>query len=134
MVIDTASPSTICGAKLFKRIFAMYPKSISHQFEYEHSTKQFEFGGGETTSSLGRIKIPIYLQNEYGLPKQAVIGVEVVEQDIIFLLGSKSLKTAGAMIDYHRQLISFKLFFGDNERFPINPLSSGHIALQFLFL
>ena len=131
MVIDTASPSTICGAKLFKRIFAMYPTSISFQFEYEPSTKQFEFGGGTVTSSLGKVKIPVYFQNEHGTMNQAVIAVEVVQQDIIFLLGSKSLSASGAQIDYQSNLISFNSFFGKDTRFPINPLTSGHIGLQF---
>ena len=53
ITIDSACPTSLVGAKYFKKIFQSYPSSISSQFEMEPSRRTFVFGGGETTKSMG---------------------------------------------------------------------------------
>ena len=54
LTVDSACPTTMVGAPYFKKIYQSYPEAVSSQFESEPSTKTFQFGGGETTHSLGK--------------------------------------------------------------------------------
>ena len=129
MVLDTAAPSTLVGLKNFKKIFNLYPKVLSHQFEFEDSTKVFEFGGGETTKSVGKVRLPMYVKDDRDRMHTIWIQTEIVAQDIIFLMGGSSLEKAGAVIDCGDKTVKFKAIPGAN--FPLLNLDSGHIALQF---
>ena len=61
VTIDTACPTSLVGAKYFKKIFQSYPSSISSQFKLEPSKRTFMFGGSETTRSLGKYTFPVYV-------------------------------------------------------------------------
>ena len=63
MVVDTASPSTIIGKDTFAKLRSTYSTAISRSFEYQESKKRFEFGGGEQTKSLMKVKLPVYIQD-----------------------------------------------------------------------
>ena len=47
-----------------------------------------------------------------------MIGVEVVECDIIFLLGAESLEKAGAIFDISESSLTLKKAFGNGISFP----------------
>ena len=61
-ILDTGAPNTLVGFDNFKKILASYPKIISQQIEYEKSSTRFVFGGGETTESVAKVKLPVYTQ------------------------------------------------------------------------
>ena len=132
--IDTASPTSLVGAKLFKSIYESYPESISSQFLREESTKTFQFGGGETTRSLGKFTFPIHLMDEDNNIHSVNLGMEVVEQDIIMLLGANSLSKGSAILDIGNLNITFPEAFGSTVRFPINYADSGHFTMNFYSL
>ena len=77
----------------------MFPKSIAIQFEFHPSNKQFVFGGGEKSRSLGLVTLPLYFKDEQDYPHLIKHSVEILDIDIVMLLGSKSLSQAGAIID-----------------------------------
>merc|ERR1711893_522437 len=87
LTVDTACPTALCGAKLFKSLYKSYPQSVSSAFQSEPSSKRFMFGGGETTTSLGRYKFPVYIMDDKNELHSVNLVMEIVEQDIIMLLG-----------------------------------------------
>ena len=129
--IDTGSPSNIIGVKTFKELYETYPKAIALQFKFEPSEKKFEFGGGEITKSLGRVSLPIYIRDDHDRLHMIVLRVEVVECDIIFLLGAESLEKAGAIFDIANSSLTLKKAVGKDISFPVLKHNSGHFRLPF---
>ena len=87
-----ASSSTIIGRDTFAKLRATYSAAISRSFEYQESTKRFEFGGGEQTKSLMKVKLPVYIQDVNERITLINIWVEIVDQvGLPFLLGGVSL-------------------------------------------
>ena len=133
MTVDTACPTALCGAKLFKALFKSYPQSVSSQFRKEASSKKFQFGGGETTTSLGRYTFPVYIMDDRDQLHSVNLVMEVVECDIIMLLGANSLRNGDAVIDIGNLKMTFpKLFPGTN--FPLIYSQSGHFTMNFFSL
>ena len=60
--------------------------------------------------------------------------MEVVEQDIIMLLGANSLSKGSAILDIGNLNITFPEAFGSTVRFPINYADSGHFTMNFYSL
>ena len=131
LTIDTESPSNIVGRKTFMDIYNSYPRAIALQLRYESSSKKFEFGGGEITKSLGKVYLPIYIKDNCDDMLMMMIGVEVVECDIIFLLGAESLEKAGAIFDISESSLTLKKAFGNDISFPVMKNTSGHYRLPF---
>ena len=131
MTVDTAAPTSLCGAKLFKALYNSYPASVSSQFQAEPSSKRFQFGGGETTSSLGRYTFPVHLMDDKNQLHAVNIAMEVVECDIIMLLGGNSLINGAALIDIGNGKLTLPKIFGPDIGFPINYTDSGHWTLNF---
>ena len=99
MIVDTASPSIIIGKDTFAKLRATYPAAISRAFKYQGSTKRFEFGGGEQTRSLMKVKLPVYIQDVKGQITFINIWVEIVDQlGLPFLLGGASLDIVSATL------------------------------------
>ena len=131
MTIDTACPTALVGAKLFKKIYQSYPQSIaSSQFKSEPSNKTFQFGGGETTVSLGKYTFPVFLMDESNEMHGISLIMEIVEQDIIMLLGSNSLTKAGTVLDLGNLHMTLPTLFGDTK-FPLRFEDTGHFSLDF---
>ena len=85
-ILDTGALNTLVGLDNFKKILASYPKIISQQIEYEKSSNRFVFGGGESTESVAKVKLPVYIKDEDDKMHLIFIATEVVRQDIIFLM------------------------------------------------
>ena len=132
LTIDTACPTTLVGAKYFKKIFKSYPSSVSSQFQKEASNKSFVFGGGETTKSLGKFTIPVYLMDSKNELHMVFIGLEVVEQDIIMLLGANSLTKAEASLDLGQMIMTLPKI-SQQARFPLR-YTNGHFIIPFFSL
>ena len=113
----------------FKKILVSYPKIISQQIEYEKSSTRFVFGGGESTESVAKVKLPVYIKDEDDKMHLIFIATEVGRQDIIFLMGGSSLKKAGALIDCGKNCVT--LTEVTDRKFPLLKLNSGHMALPF---
>ena len=56
--------------------------------------------------------------------------MEIVEQDIIMLLGANSLIKAGAVLDLGNLHMTLPVLFGDT-RFPLRYEDTGHFSLDF---
>ena len=131
LTIDSACPTSLVGAKYFRSIYQSYPESISSQFQAEPSNKTFQFGGGETTISLGKYTFPILFMDESNELHYLFLAMEVVEQDIIMLLGANSLTKAGALLDCGNLTLTLPTMFGTDIKFPMNYAASGHFTLDF---
>ena len=133
MVVDTASPSTIIGKDTFARLRATYPAAVSRSFVYEDSVKRFEFGGGEQTKSLVRVKIPVYIQDMKDNTTLVNVWVEVVNQEgVPFLLGGVSLDKVNATIRLGQQATITFNWQKNVDTFPLYRSQSGHYHLLFL--
>lgn len=88
------------------------------------------FGGGELTTSLGKYTFPVYFMDDKNELHSANLAMEVVEQDIIMLMGANSLKNGDAIIDIGNQKMSFPKVF-PNTQFPLIHPESGHFNLNF---
>merc|ERR1711893_274280 len=91
LTVDTACPTALCGAKLFKSLYKSYPQAVSSSFIAEPSSKRFMFGGGETTTSLGKYTFPVYIMDDRDDLHSVNITMEVVEQDIVMLFKNLGL-------------------------------------------
>ena len=133
MVVDTASPSTIIGKGTFARLRATYPAAVSRSFEYQDSVKRFEFGGGEQTKSLTKVKIPVYIQDMKDKIALINVWVEVVDQEgVPFLLGGVSLDKVKATITLGQQASITFNWEKNTDIFPLYRSHSGHYHLLFL--
>ena len=68
MLLDCGRPSTIVGVEDFKIIKEQYPVMIQDSFEYKESNKNYQFGGGSKTFSMGRVRLPIYVVDSSHIP------------------------------------------------------------------
>ena len=129
-ILDTGAPHTLMGIQEFKKLYREFPKSISIQFEFHPSNKQFVFGGGEKSRSMGLVMLPLYFKDEQDYPHLIKLSVEILDIDIVMLLGSKSLSKAGAVIDLVRNTLVLENACDDATRFPLALQDSGHYHLQ----
>ena len=131
LTVDSACPTSLVGAKYFRSIYQSYPESIYSQFQAEESNKTFQFGGGETTRSLGKYTFPVMFMDETNELHYLFLAMEIVEQDIIMLLGANSLTKVGALLDCGGLTLTLPEMFGSDVKFPMNYSSSGHLTLNF---
>ena len=137
MIVDTASPSTIIGKDNFVKLRNSYPPVLSRSFEYQETTKKYEFGGGEKTHSLIRAKLPLYVLNQKDEAILVNIWVEVVDQEgVPFLLGGVSLDRARAVMKMGSSpSITFNWQETETlETFPLYKTTSGHYHLLVMTL
>ena len=134
LTIDTACPTSLVGAKYFKSVFQSYPESVSSQFQSEPSNRTFQFGGGETTVSLGKYTFPVYVMDNDNNLHIVNLAMEVVEVDIIMLLGANSLNKGGAILDLGNLMLTLPETFGAEIQLPINFSDSGHFKMNFFTL
>ena len=129
-ILDTGAPYTLMGMAQFKRLYNAYPKSIAVQFDFRSSSRQFIFGAGEKSRSLGVVTIPIYLKDSEDNLHLIKLNVEIVNIDIVMLLGSKSMSKAGAIIDLARSELVLENAVDKKTKFPLVNKDSGHYHLQ----
>ena len=131
LLIDCGSPSTLVGVEDFKIIKQQYTQMIQASFTYKQSNKKYEFGGGEKTYSLGKVRLPIYVLDQNMQPHILHVWVEVVNQkNLPLLLGGKSLTNAGGTLCFKTLTLSLDW---KNKRLclPVKQSGSGHFHLQF---
>ena len=131
MLIDCGSPSTLVGVEDFKIIKQQYTEMIQASFTYKQSNKKYEFGGGEKTYSMGKVRLPIYVLDQDKRPHILHVWVEVVNQkNLPLLLGGKSLTNAGGTLCFKTLTLSLDW---KNKRLclPVKQAGSGHFHLQF---
>ena len=131
LLLDCGSPSTIVGVENFKVIKQQYTKMIQESFMYKESNKRYEFGGGEKTFSMGKVRLPIYVLDKDKQPHILHVWVEVLNQrNLPLLLGGKSLIKAGGTLCFKSLTLSLDW---DKKRLclPIKQADSGHFHLQF---
>ena len=130
-IIDSASPSTIIGFEDFHLIKSQYPRAVQETFVYQESDNLYQFGGGETTHSLGAVKLPVYILDTEHVAHRVNIKVDILNQkNLPLLLGGKSLIAVKANLDFKEMTISCQ-WGEDRSEFPIERRSSGHFILQF---
>ena len=133
MVVDTASPQTIIGKDNFARLRANYPAAISRSFEYQDSNKRFEFGGGEQTRSLVKVKLPIYVQDIRDSASLIHVWVEVVDQEgVPFLLGGASLDKVKATLRLGEEPTITLNWKKQTDTIPLYRSQSGHYHILIL--
>ena len=131
MLLDTGSPSTIAGVDKFKQIKEQYPPMIQATFRYEQSAKVYEFGGGETTHSMGRVRLPMYLVDTDGNVQVLMVLVEILQQrDVPFLFGGKSMRKAASVIDLSNLTITMT-WMNTTMEFALRHHPSGLFLLKF---
>ena len=104
---------------------------IQDTFEYQQSNKTYQFGGGKTSYSMGRVRLPIYVLDSKMGCHLLHVWIEVLNQSRLpLLLGSRSLirvkgtvcfKTYTLSIDWKEKRLCL----------PIKEAASGHFHLQF---
>ena len=132
MIVDTAAPATIIGQDRFITIRDSYPPAVRKSFEICESYRNFEFGGGEKTHSLAKVRLPLYIMDYADNVHQVHVWVEVVNQKgVPFLLGGASLETARAQINLGEQSnITFN--WEDEIKIPLYKANSGHFHILFI--
>ena len=131
LLIDTGSPSTLCGVEDFKLIKRQYTEMIQSTFLYKPSNKKYEFGGGEKTYSMGTVRLPIYVLDINRKPHILHVWVEVVNQkNLPLLLGGRSLVKAKGTICFKELTLAID-WRQKRLTMPIKQVDTGHFHLQF---
>ena len=134
MTIDTGAPTSLVGAKYFEALYSSYPDAISAQFKIEASHKNFIFGGGETTKSIGCCTFPIYIMDDRNCMQMIQIKMEIVEVDIIMLLGANGLSRTGAVLDLGNCILTLPKLLGTENKIAVDYEKGGHWTLDFYTL
>ena len=131
MLLDCGSPSTIVGVEDFKIIKEQYPAMIQDSFEYKESNKNYQFGGGSKTFSMGRVRLPIYVVDSSHIPHLLHVWIEVLNQPRLpLLLGGRSMTRVKGTLCFKTYTISMD-WKEKRLCLPIKQEESGHFHLQF---
>ena len=131
LLLDCGSPSNIVGVDNFKEVKQQYPEMIQNSFEYQESNRQYEFGGGVKTFSMGRVRLPIYVLDKNQVAHLLHVWVEVLNQrHLPLLFGGKSLIKSQGMLCFKTFTLSIQ-WKGKTLCLPIKQADTGHFHLQF---
>ena len=131
LLLDTGSPSTIIGVKEFKKIKEVYPPMILNTLRYQESSRVYEFGGGEVTPSLGRVKLPMYVVDVEEEIQVLWIWIEILQQENVpFLLGGRSMKKTKSVINFDLMTITLD-WEGKKIELKLQEHESGHFKIPF---
>ena len=131
LLVDCGSPSTIVGVEDYQDLKTQYPQMIQATFEYEKSNKHYEFGGGEKTYSMGKVRLPIYVVDSDQKPHLLHVWVEILNQPRLPLLfGGRSLVRCGGTLCFKTFTLQLD-WQGSRLKLPIEQSDSGHFLLQF---
>ena len=107
MLLDCGSPSTIVGVEDYKMIKEQYPVMIQDSFVYQESNKNFQFGGGSKTFSMGKVRLPIYVVDSDQTPHLLHVWIEVLNQPRLpLLLGGRSMTKVKGTLCFKSYTIS----------------------------
>ena len=130
-LVDCGSPSTIVGVEDFKVIKQQYPEMIQSSFVYKESNKKYEFGGGEKTYSMGKVKLPLYVLDGDSQTHLLHAWVEVLNQkNLPLLLGGRSLLRVKSTLCFKNLTLSLD-WKEKRLCLPIKEGETGHFYLQF---
>ena len=131
ILVDTGSPATIIGVTKFKRIKEQYPLMIQNTFRYAESAQIYEFGGGEVTPSLGKVRLPMYVVDTEGDIQILWIWIEILQHgECPFLLGGRSMRNTETIINL--QDMTFTIHWQDRvTKVDLEESNSGHLIIQF---
>ena len=131
LLLDTGSPSTIIGVKEFKKIKEVYLPMIQNTLRYQESSRVYEFGGGEVTPSLGRVKLPMYVVDVEEEIQVLWIWIEILQQENVpFLLGGRSMKKTKSVINFDLMTITLD-WEGKKIELKLQEHESGHFKIPF---
>ena len=99
MLLDCGRPSTIVGVEDFKIIKEQYPVMIQDSFEYKESNKNYQFGGGSKTFSMGRVRLPIYVVDSSHIPHHSTSMCGSHFEVFTLNTGSRALHLVEELLD-----------------------------------
>ena len=130
-LVDCGSPSNIVGVEDYKDLEHQYPEMIQSSFVYKESDKKYEFGGGEKTYSMGKVRLPIYVLDGDCQTHLLHVWVEVLNQkNLPLLLGGRSLLRAKSTLCFKNLTLSLD-WKEKRLSLPIKEGQTGHFYLQF---
>ena len=119
-VIDCGCSRTVSGLEWITRYLKKLNNYDEEQVSREESDVKFQFGGGETRTSVMKVGLPCMLGNT-----KVTIVTEVVDAEIPLLVGTNSLEKAGANLDFGEKKATF---FG--EEIDLIRTESGHYCIE----
>ena len=99
-VLDTACTRTVCGKLWLNAFLQTMETSCRENVTYLPSSKPFRFGDTPVVYSLGRVMLPVKIQDTH-----CEIDCEVVERNVPMLLSKSSLKASCTIIDFQRDKV-----------------------------
>ena len=119
-VIDCGCSRTVSGLEWITRYLKKLNNYDEEQISREESDVKFQFGGGETRTSVMKVGLPCMLGNT-----KVTIVTEVADAEIPLLVGTNSLEKAGANLDFGEKTATF---FG--EEIDLIRTESGHYCIE----
>ena len=101
-VLDSACSKTVAGASWIAKYTSTLPKEVSSSLELHGSEKVYQFGGGGKRKSKGCVHLPTVVGD-----KKIILSVEVVDASIPLLIGSNSMETSKAMLNFGQLKATF---------------------------
>ena len=119
-VLDSACSKSVAGMAWIKKYTMSISATFADSLVLKHSSKVYQFGGGEVRKSKGLLTLPTIIGE-----KKINITVEVVDAPIPLLIGANSLKAGKAILDFHK----FKATFFE-ETVEMIELETGHFCVE----
>ena len=101
-VLDCGCSKSVAGVKWLINYIDKLDEEVVSSLRVEESMSVYQFGGGETRTSKGCIKLPSVIGD-----KKVNIQVEVVDAEIPLLIGSNSMQAAKALLDFGNMEATF---------------------------
>ena len=121
-VLDTACSKSVAGVGWIDQYTKNVSPSFADTIEMKESTKIYQFGGGEKRESMGVLDLPSLIGD-----KKIHIQVEVVDAKIPLLIGSNSMISAGAILNFQT---NEAIFF--EEEIQMYLVGTGHFCIDLV--
>ena len=121
-VLDTACSKSVAGVGWIDQYTKNVSPSFADNIEMKESTKIYQFGGGEKRESMGCLELPSLIGD-----KKIHIQVEVVDAKIPLLIGSNSMISAGAILNFQT---NDAIFF--EEEIQMFLVGTGHFCIDLV--
>ena len=106
-IIDSGAPETVSGKTWVKEFINTLSEEEQKEVQRCPATKRYKFGNSKAVEALERVKLPMTIAKE-----NILLTVDVVDVDVPLLISKKTLKDAGAVINFHDDTITM---FGRKE-------------------
>lgn len=125
-VLDTGCLTSVAGKLWYEQyvetLLARGNIKSKSEMVVTSSKRSFKFGSGDSYGSLGRVKLPAYIENE-----MIYIEADIIDLDLPLLISSQAMKSANVKLEFGTDTV---VFLG--HKLKLKFATSGHYMISLL--